>query len=95
MPASWTELRARLLTRVFYEHPESAIAASTDLIADGYLDSMSILVILGIFDEELGDGVAMRAARIPDTASLAAMEAFYTRLRAAASDDTGDPVPTG
>lgn len=80
-PATWESLRARLLTRVFYAFPPDAVSASTDLVSDGYLDSMSILVVLGMFDEELGDGVAMRHARIPDTTSLDAMRRLYERLR--------------
>ena len=79
-PASWDAMRARLLTRVFYAYPPDAVAASTDLVSDGYLDSMSILVVLGMFDEELGDGVAMLQARIPDTTSLGAMQHLYERL---------------
>lgn len=81
-PAAWEAVRTRILTRVFYAFPPDAVSASTDLIADGYLDSMSILVILGMFDEELGDGVAMRHARIPDTTSLDAMRRLYERLLA-------------
>lgn len=81
-PADWADVSRRLLTRVFYAHPAQDVAASTDLVGDGYLDSMSILVVLGMFDEELGAGVAMQQARIPDTASLAAMHQLYERLRA-------------
>jgi hypothetical protein len=80
--AEWADVRQRVLTRVFYAHPPDDVAASTDLVRDGYLDSMSVLVVLGMFDDELGAGVALRQARIPDTASLAAMESFYERLRA-------------
>ena len=81
VPATWDAMRQRLLTSVFYEHPEADVAGSTDLIGDGYLDSMSVLVVLGLFDEELGHGVALQSARIPDTATLDAMGAFYERLR--------------
>lgn len=80
-PAPWEEVRDRLLTRVFYAHPADDVAASTDLMGDGFLDSMTVLVILGMFDEELGEGVAITSARIPDTASLHAMREFYERLR--------------
>ncbi len=80
IPAPWAELRRRLLTRVFYAHPEEDVASSVDLVADGYLDSMSVLVVLGMFDEELGEAVALQQARIPDTATLDAMGALYERL---------------
>lgn len=80
-PADWDDMRRRLLTRVFYEHQEADVSASPDLLGDGFLDSLSVLVILGLFDDELGEGVALREARIPDTATLGAMEAFYLRLR--------------
>ena len=80
MPASWADMRSRLLTRVFYAHPEEDVAASTDLVGDGYLDSMSVLVVLGIFDDELGEGVALQQARIPDTTNLDAIQIFYERL---------------
>lgn len=79
-PAGWDEMRRRLLTRVFYDHLEADVSASLDLLGDGFLDSMSVLVVLGLFDDELGEGVALRRARIPDTATLDAMEAFYRRL---------------
>jgi hypothetical protein len=79
--AAWTDMRQRLLTTVFYAHPPEGVAASTDLVRDGYLDSMTVLVVLGLFDDELGEGAATRQARIPDTASLAAMQRFYERLR--------------
>ena len=82
MPASWTDMQGRLLTRVFYEHPADAVVGSDDLVGDGYLDSMSVLVVLGLFDEELGEGVAMQEARIPDTTSMSAMQSFYERLLA-------------
>jgi hypothetical protein len=51
------------------------------MFGDGYLDSMSVLVVLGFFDEELGEAVALQSARIPDIATLDAMGAFYQRLR--------------
>ena len=79
-PADWDTVRRRLLARVFYAHPAEDVAASTDLTGDGYLDSMSVLVVLTTFDDELGDGVAIQHARIPDTASLAAMQHLYERL---------------
>lgn len=79
-PADWDDMRRRLLTRVFYDHDEAAVTASLDLLGDGFLDSMSVLVVLGLFDDELGEGVALREARIPDTATLDAMGAFYRRL---------------
>lgn len=82
VPVPWAELRRRLLTRVFYAHPEEGVASSVDLVGDGYLDSMSVLVVLAMFDEELGEGVALRQARIPDTANLDAMGALYERLLA-------------
>lgn len=83
--AAWADVRQRLLTRVFYAHPPDDVAASADLVGDGYLDSMSILVVLGMFDEELGEGIAMQQARIPDTTSLDAMRGFYERLCARGS----------
>jgi hypothetical protein len=51
------------------------------MTGDGYPDSMSVLVVLGLLDEELGKGVARQSARILDTATLDAMGAFYERLR--------------
>jgi hypothetical protein len=51
------------------------------MTGDGYLDPMSVLVVLGLLDEELGNGVALQSARIPDTATLDAMGASYERLR--------------
>jgi len=77
---AWDVMRQRLLDRVFYEFTEEQVEASQDLLGDGYLDSLSVLVILGMFDEELGEGVAVKAARIPDTASMAALENLYLRL---------------
>jgi len=80
MPVPWADMRRRLLNRVFYAHPDEDVAASDDLVGDGYLDSMSVLVVLGMFDEELGEAVAMQQARIPDTTNLDAMRALYERL---------------
>jgi acyl carrier protein len=80
MAATWEALRRRLLERVFYNFDEEDVAASTDLMRDGYLDSLSVLVILASLDEELGDELAMQYARIPDTASLEAIGGLYHRL---------------
>jgi hypothetical protein len=80
-PVCWEDMRRRLLTRVFYAHPEADVERSRDLRGDGYLDSMSVLVVLGLFDEELGRAVALESARIVDTGTLDAMGAFYERLR--------------
>ena len=83
MAVSWEEMRQRLLDRVFYAFDETEIDASTDLRRDGYLDSLSVLVTLGIFDEELGEpdeGLAVKQARDTDTATMAGLEALYCRL---------------
>jgi hypothetical protein len=77
---AWDEMRQRLMDRVFYNYTEDQVASSSDLVGDGYLDSLSILVTLGVFDEELGEGVASQHARVPDTKSLAALQALYERL---------------
>ncbi|MDP9165983.1 MAG: hypothetical protein M3O32_07965 [Actinomycetota bacterium] len=77
----WGDMRRRLLTRVFYAHPAADVEQSRDLLGDGYLDSMSVLVVLGLFDDELGNAVALQSARMSDTVSLDAMGAFYERLR--------------
>jgi hypothetical protein len=77
-------MRQRLLDRVFYNFTADQVASSADLVGDGFLDSLSILVTLGIFDEELGEGVASQEARVPDTKSLEALEAMYQRLVAVA-----------
>jgi hypothetical protein len=82
MAATWEVLRRRLLERVFYNFAEEDVVASTDLMADGYLDSLSVLVILASLDEELGDELAVQYARIPDTASLEAIGGLYDRLLA-------------
>jgi acyl carrier protein len=80
MAATWEVLRRRLLERVFYNFAEDDVVASTDLMGDGYLDSLSVLVILASLDEELGDELAVQYARIPDTASLEAIGGLYHRL---------------
>ncbi|HKP40817.1 hypothetical protein [Mycobacterium sp.] len=80
MAATWEVLRRRLLERVFYNFAEEDVVASTDLMGDGYLDSLSVLVILASLDEELGDELAVEYARIPDTASLEAIGGLYHRL---------------
>ena len=83
MAVPWDEMRRRLLDRVFYNFDEDEIIASQDLRADGYLDSLSVLVTLGIFDEELGEGdegMAVKHARVTDTTNMAALEALYLRL---------------
>lgn len=92
-PAPWEEVRARLLTRVFYAHTADDVAASTDLMGDGFLDSMTVMVILGMFDEELGAGVAITSARIPDTVSLDAMRELYERLRVSGVGDSTSCAP--
>jgi hypothetical protein len=73
-------MRQRLLDRVFFAFEEDEVEASQDLLGDGYLDSLSVLVTLGIFDEELGEGVAVKAARVPDTTSMEALRSLYLRL---------------
>jgi hypothetical protein len=73
-------MRKRVLDRVFYNFTEAQVDASTDFVADGLLDSLSVLVILGLFDEELGEGVATGNARVPDTQSMEALRLFYLRL---------------
>ena len=81
-------MRQRLLDRVFYSFEESEIDASEDLRGDGYLDSLSVLVTLSIFDEELGEGdegVAVKQARVSDTASMATLGALYERLLSSVS----------
>jgi acyl carrier protein len=78
----WEVMRQRLLERVFYNFSEEDVAASTDLVGDGYLDSLSVLVILASLDEELGDELAVQYARVPDTASLDAIGGLYRRLLA-------------
>ncbi|MGX9789457.1 hypothetical protein [Mycobacterium sp. MMS18-G62] len=80
MAATWEVLRRRLLERVFYNFAEDDVVASTDLMSDGYLDSLSVLVILASLDEELGDELAVQHARVPDTASLEAIGGLYQRL---------------
>jgi hypothetical protein len=87
LPAEWSAVQARLLTRVFSAHPPEDVAASTDLVGDGYLDSMSILMVLSMFDEELGEGIALQQARITDTASLGVIRGFYERLCTSGSGD--------
>lgn len=82
MAADWDEMRQRLLDRVFYNFTEEQVESSDDLLGDGYLDSLSVLVTLNIFDEELGEGTAVKSARVPDTTSLSALRQLYTRLRA-------------
>ncbi|MCT7660911.1 hypothetical protein [Mycobacterium deserti] len=81
MAVAWEQMRQRLLDRVFYSFEEDEVDASQDLLGDGYLDSLSVLVTLGIFDEELGEGVAVKAARVPDTTSMDALKNLYQRLR--------------
>lgn len=85
MAVEWEEMRRRLLDRVFYEFEEHEIDASDDLRRDGYLDSLSVLVTLGIFDEELGEGVSVKEARVTDTANMASLEALYQRLSSSMS----------
>jgi acyl carrier protein len=80
MPASWTEMRRRLLTRVFYDRAPGEVEASTDLVGEGFLNSMSILVLLGLLDDELGEGIALTEVTAADTTSVAALEALYLRL---------------
>jgi acyl carrier protein len=76
----WDEMRQRLLDRVFYNFTEEQVDASTDFVADGLLDSLSVLVILGLFDDELGEGLATGQARVPDTQSMESLKLFYLRL---------------
>lgn len=85
MAVGWEEMRQRLLDRVFYNVPEERVDASQDLVGDGLLDSLSVLVTLVILDEELGEGVAVKAARVPDTTTMEALKRLYLRLR------DGDP----
>lgn len=82
MAVTWDALRQRLLERVFYNFAEEDVASSTDLSGDGYLDSLSVLVILAEMDEELDDQVAVQRARVPDAASLEAIGRLYRRLLA-------------
>jgi len=82
MAEAWEVVRERVLKRVFYKFTEQDVASSTDLMGDGYLDSLSVFVILATLDEELGSEVAVERARIPDTASLDAIGALYVRLLA-------------
>jgi hypothetical protein len=79
MPASWDEMHSRLMTRVFYDFSPDEVEASTDLVGDGFLNSTSILVVLGLFDDELGEDIALTEVGARDTASLAAMKAMYLR----------------
>ena len=85
MAVSWGEMRQRLLDRVFYAFEDTEVDASADLRRDGYLDSLSVLVTLSIFDEELGDGLAIKQARVTDTTTMAALEALYSRLSSSVS----------
>ena len=80
MPASWDEMRSRLMTRVFYDFAPDEVEASTDLVGDGFLNSTSILVTLGLLEDELGEGTALMEVAARDTASLAAMKALYLRV---------------
>jgi acyl carrier protein len=82
MAVTWDALRQRLLERVFYNFAEEDVVTSTDLSGDGYLDSLSVLVILAEMDEELGDEVAVQHARVRDTATLDAIGQLYRRLLA-------------
>jgi acyl carrier protein len=79
MPAPWDEMRSHLLTRVFYDFTPDEIEASTDLVGDGFLNSTSILVVLGLLEDELGEDIALTEVGARDTASLAAMKAMYLR----------------
>lgn len=88
MAATWEVLRRRLLERVFYNFAEEDIVASTDLMRDGFLDYLSVLVILASLDEELGDELAVQYARVPDTASLEAIGGLYHRLLAQKSSSS-------
>lgn len=82
MAVTWDALRQRLLERVFYNFAEEDVVTSTDLSGDGYLDSLSVLVILAEMDEELGGEVAVQHARVSDTATLDAIGRLYRRLLA-------------
>lgn len=83
--AHWEPVRQRLLDRVFYNFEEDEVESSQDLVGDGYLDSLSVLVSLEIFDEELGEGVAVKEARVGDTASMETLKMLYQRLRNSSS----------
>ena len=80
MVACWDEMRSRLLTRVFYDFSPEEVEASTDLVGDGFLNSLSILVVLGLIDDELGDAAPLFEVAPSDTSSLATIEALYLRL---------------
>ncbi|SEH90932.1 hypothetical protein SAMN04489835_5548 [Mycolicibacterium rutilum] len=80
MAADWDDVRQRLLDRVFYSFDERDVEASQDLHADGYLDSLAVLVTLGVLEEEVGEGVAVEEAKVSDTASMAALKNLYLRL---------------
>jgi len=80
MVASWEEMRSRLLARVFYEFSPDEVEASTHLVGDGFLNSLSILVVLGLLEDELGGHSPLIEVAPSDTSSLATIEALYRRL---------------
>ena len=80
MAASWDEMRTNLLTRVFYDFAAEEVEASTDLVGDGFLNSTSILVVLGLLDDEVGEGVSLTEVTAADTSSLPAIKALYLRM---------------
>lgn len=72
MSTPWGEFRRMLMTNVFGEFAPEDVDASTDLVGDGYLNSTSVLVVLGLLEDEAGEG----AAAVVDSREIATMSSL-------------------
>lgn len=77
---SWSDVEQRLLDQVFYARTPEQVRGSDDLAADGYLDSLSIVVVLEMLSEMTGNEEALTTASADDFKNLDTVRALYDRL---------------
>ena len=77
---SWPDVEQQLLDQVFYARTPDQVRGSDDLAADGFLDSLSIVVVLEMLSESTGNEDALTTANADDFRNLSTINALYDRL---------------
>jgi len=82
----WDKVRQEILQTVFPTHDQDIVLKSANLLSDGLMDSLSIVLILTILDEAKPSSDYVSKASADDFRSLAAIEMFYQRTAPSAAN---------